>query len=297
MIQARSPLRAVDEIGRRILNAWTYRSEHVETSVGRAHVWRAPGSGELPPLLLIHGLGSSAMHWIPMLERLRAHVRGVVAVDLIGHGFSHRPEVLTHEALRVGLLEALAAVQAEPAVVIGNSLGGAAALRWALANPERTAGVLLFSPAGAPLTAAELARVRQTFTVDSYDDALRFMNNLLARPSRGLRSRLAAAWVRETLSDPVLRGWLETVPAFEEGDPEGVYVRPDEIRAVAAPVQVVWGRHDRILPPTGREFWRAHLPNGGLLEADHVGHTPYLDDVRWTADHIREFATRLRTWR
>lgn len=40
-----SGVRALDELGRRLLNAWRYQSRHVETSVGTVHVWHADGSG------------------------------------------------------------------------------------------------------------------------------------------------------------------------------------------------------------------------------------------------------------
>lgn len=134
--------------------------------------------------------------------------------------------------------------------------------------------------------------MRRLFTVETYDEAVRFMRNLQARPTI-VRSRLAAAWVRSTLSDPALRSWLHAVPAHEDGDPEGVYVTSDEIRSVPVPMEVVWGRHDRVLPASAREFWRGHLPSGALIEPTHVGHTPYLDDRRWTADHIRAFVERV----
>jgi pimeloyl-ACP methyl ester carboxylesterase len=287
-----SGVRAVDEFGRRLLNAWSYKSEHLTTSVGRAHVWRAEGSGALPPLLLVHGLGSAAMHWIPMVEHLRPHVQSVVAVDLLGHGFSERPDVLTNDLLRVALVEALSQVDLGPALMIGNSLGGAVALRYANAYPERVAGLLLFSPAGAPLTAGELDQLRRLFSVDSYEAAVRFMYNLQARPGP-IRSRLAAPWVRSVLSDPALRSWLNSVPAHEDGDPEGIYVTPEEIRSVNVPFQVVWGTHDRVLPSSAREFWRQNLPSGALVDAANVGHTPFLDNRRWTAEHIRSFAAGL----
>lgn len=284
-------VRAVDELGRRLLTAWQYRSEHVQTSAGAVHLWRVAGSGPLPPLLLIHGFGSAAMHWIPMIEHLRPHVRAVWAVDLLGHGFSARPATLTADQLRVSLFEALDQVALDRAVVVGNSLGGIVALRYVNARPERAAGLLLLSPAGAPLDAEELARLQRLFTVETYLDAVRFMDNLVARPSR-VRSRLAAAWVRGVLADPVLRSWLHSVAPHEEGDPDGIYLTPEEVRSVPVPFEVVWGAHDRVLPASTREFWRANAP-GALVEPEHVGHTPYLDDRQWTADHIRQFAARV----
>jgi pimeloyl-ACP methyl ester carboxylesterase len=55
------------------------------------HALAAPGRGPLPTIVLLHGLGSAAVHLGPLLNPLRAHTRGVVALDLPGHGDSAVP--------------------------------------------------------------------------------------------------------------------------------------------------------------------------------------------------------------
>src|SRR5262245_21365195 len=112
-------------IGRRALVALRYQSTWVETSVGPVHLLSRTGRGELPPVLLVHGFGDAAMHWAPLVRVLRPHVRSVLALDLPGHGFSVRPEKLTLELVRDGVIEALDRAHVEPCVVVGNSLGGA----------------------------------------------------------------------------------------------------------------------------------------------------------------------------
>lgn len=281
------------ELVRKLLGAWGYSGEHVPTSLGRVHLWRASGSGPLPPVLVIHGLGSAALNWVPVLELLRPHVSQILAVDLPGHGFSDRPQVLTNDALRDALIEALDRSGHPPSLVVGHSLGGAAALRYVLARPRAARGLLLFSPAGAPLDREQLDGVRSLFHVDSYDDAVRFLRALHARPAE-LRARLAAPFVQASLQDPVLRGWLATVQPYEDGDPGQVYVSPAEIGAITAPMRVVWGLADRILPFTARDYWQAHLPlHATLIQPEGIGHTPFLDDRKWTAEEIRMFAAQI----
>ena len=51
---------------------------------------REPEAAELPPLLLIHGLASTAWAWAPIARRLRSATR-VLAIDLRGHGLSESP--------------------------------------------------------------------------------------------------------------------------------------------------------------------------------------------------------------
>lgn len=275
----------VEQLGRQVLVALRYRSEHVSTSVGRVHVWSVEGGGALPGVLLFHGLASSGMHWMPLVAQLRPHVARVTALDLPGHGFSDRPDELTHEVLTTGVLEALDAVDLEPGLVVGNSLGGAAAVRFLAARPERARRALLFSPAGAPMSADELADLRDKFRVDRHMDAVSFVRRLSGREV-GLRAHLLAPWLRRSLGDPLLRRWLASVTPDQ-------FLTPEELRDLRVPVEVVWGRQERMLPDSAREFWRAHLPADALEEPDGFGHTPFLDDRRWTAARILASAERV----
>lgn len=278
-------------LGAQVVRVLGYRSRRLDTSVGQLNVWSADGAGPLPHLLLFHGFGASALHWVPLLQQLRPHVRGVTALDLPAHGLSDRPAALTPAILRDGVLEALDALHRlepdrGPMVVIGNSLGGAAGLRYLNARPERVLGAVLFSPAGAPMDEDELATLRGVFRLDAHADAVRFVRLLHGKPV-GLRAHVLAPMLRSTLSDPLLRGWLDRV------SPED-FLAPDEVRAVQRPVRVVWGDRERILPARCKAFWREHLPaHSELDEPAGFGHSPFLDDRGWTARQITAFAARV----
>ncbi len=89
---------------------------------------------------------SLAAEWAPVFTRLRGPI---IAVDLPGHGKSDVPaDGMRARAIDVMLCEALDALIVTPAVVFGNSLGGLAALRYAVARPERVCGLILNSPGG-----------------------------------------------------------------------------------------------------------------------------------------------------
>ena len=93
-------------------------------------------------MVVLHGLGAAATPFGPVLTRLQRHARRVVAIELPGHGFSATPPASLGATELLGAMrEALDAVLDEPAVVCGNSLGGAVALRYALDRPERVRGL------------------------------------------------------------------------------------------------------------------------------------------------------------
>ena len=165
------------------------------------------GGGDLPTIVLLHGLGSEGADYLPLLVRLRSHVRKLVAPDLPGHGasdatFAERPRQTHVETLT----EALDAVLDEPAVIFGNSLGGFAAIRYALARPERVRGLYLASPSGAPSSSNEIERLHGALRLDSHADALRFLE--LAMPRRKSAFRHVMAWgVRRRFA--AVRPWID----------------------------------------------------------------------------------------
>ena len=137
--------------------------ERLDVEVGaglRLHIARA-GSG--PPLVLLHGFTGSNETWTPHLAALSAR-RTTLAVDLPGHGRSSAPGDAARYALdrfADDLADVLDALRVERGVVLGYSLGGRAALRFALRHPGRVAALVLESASPGIIDPVErAARVR-----------------------------------------------------------------------------------------------------------------------------------------
>jgi pimeloyl-ACP methyl ester carboxylesterase len=73
------------------LAALGYRSRVVATREARVRVLERAGRGDLPSIVVLHGLGSQGIDQLPLLQRLAPHVRRVVAPDFPGHGASEAP--------------------------------------------------------------------------------------------------------------------------------------------------------------------------------------------------------------
>ncbi|MCA9492891.1 MAG: alpha/beta fold hydrolase [Myxococcales bacterium] len=270
---------------RRAMNVVGYRSRHLDTSIGPMHVIDREGGGALPPVVVVHGLGSSAVHFVPLLRRLAPHAQRVVAIDLPGHGFSTRLDALDQDVLRAGVLEALDQLELPPAIVVGNSLGGAATVRYTSQRPDRVLGTVLLAPAGAPMTPEELQALRDTFAIRTHAEAVAFLHRLLARPP-GWTKHVVAVGVRRTFSDPVLQSWLSELKGHD-------FLTPEEVRGVP-PTLLVWGDHERILPGSALAFWQAHLPeHARIVRDDAVGHSPHLDAVDRAASYVLDHARAL----
>ena len=92
--------------------------------------------------VLVHGAFSGAWIWAPLMERLQAAGHSVEAFDLPGLGDDHTPvSEVTLDACAARLCEVLA-TSSEPAIVVGNSMGGIIATQGAARCPERVAALV-----------------------------------------------------------------------------------------------------------------------------------------------------------
>jgi pimeloyl-ACP methyl ester carboxylesterase len=262
-----------------------YQSRQIQTSAGRVHVLDARGGGSLPPLVLLHGISSAGVHFLPLLFRLRGRVRRIVAPDLPAHGFSERPAVVNPELLKAGLVEAMDAVLDEPAVLFGNSMGGAAAVHYAVARRKNVRALVLASPGGAAMNGDELRQFVSTFAIDSHGDALAFVDRLLAR--RSCLRHLFAWGVRRQFAAPEVRSLLRALTPSD-------LLLPEHLASLSMPVLLLWGQGERILPRQHLDFFRRNLPGHARIEEPHgLGHAPHLDDPGAVARQILSFASSL----
>lgn len=261
-------------------------SRWVDTYVGRVHVFDAPGSGPLPTLVLQHGIGAgNSVQMAGPLLLLRRHFRRVIAPDLVGHGLSPAAPEMTPEVVFAGFAGALDAVLDEPAVIVGNSLGGAMALTYAMMCPERTRGLVLLSPAGATLPDDAWPRFLAGFDMPDRAAALDFLGRLYHRVP--WYARWAAHEIGGVFSSGPIRSLLAAIR------PDHAFP-PEALATIAAPTLLVWGRSDRVMLPEMLAYYRRHLPAAATVEEpEGVGHCPQLDRPFWTARRIHQFAQGL----
>ena len=104
--------------------------------------------GTGPIVVLVHGLADDARTWNATIEALAANYR-VIAPDLIGHGRSDKPLLGYHAATFADFLEKfLDELKIDRATLVGNSLGGWAAILIALDEPQRIERLVLVDSAG-----------------------------------------------------------------------------------------------------------------------------------------------------
>ncbi len=275
-----------ERLARRLFHAAGYESHHVPTSVGRVHHLSHVGSGSLPPIVCVHGFAASSVQMAPLVRLLRPSTSRLTLVDLPGHGFSDVPHSgMETDALLTGVLEALDQIISAdaPAVLLGNSMGGYVALRFALEKPHKVAKLVLVSPGGAQMDQATLDEMRALFHVRSHADALRFVDALLGQRNAFTRQIFALS-VRRRLGRADLLAVLDAIRVDQ-------LFSPEQIAQLTVPTLCVWGQGDRILPRANLEFFRAHLPRGSrIVEPAGLGHSPYLEAPKALAKLVLDFA-------
>jgi pimeloyl-ACP methyl ester carboxylesterase len=138
--------------------------EQLSINAGDGVVLAGERAGEGIPVVLLHGLTATRRYVVMGSRALERSGHLVVSYDARGHGQSSPapdPSAYTYELLARDLLATLDAMDLPRAVLVGASMGAQTALRFALAHPERVAGLVLVTPAfdpDAPRNDAELAQ-------------------------------------------------------------------------------------------------------------------------------------------
>ena len=115
-----------------------------------------PSHGNAPPLVLIHGLGSSSADWEGQVPEFSKHFR-VIVPDLRGHGGSSRAGDYRVERFAADTWQLLDHLRIENPALLGHSMGGAVAMQMVLDRPGRVRKLVLANtvPSFRPRTLAE----------------------------------------------------------------------------------------------------------------------------------------------
>lgn len=259
-----------DQVGENATISLPTRDDAEEAEQAQIHYLEA-GVGE--PLLLIHSLGQSLYTWRNVFSELSDHYR-VIAVDLLGHGYSSRPDTFTYsvddtaEVLRAFL----DAKGIESAHMIGFSFGAMYMLRFLSLYPERVANCIAISPGGLTEQMPRLIHrinspICQVFARNLYTagDVEKMLLECVADPEF-----VDEAMVRqyyEPVADGLSREAL--MYALRNFDMDVV---ADGLIPIEHEVLVLWGREDRWHPPAGSVYFQGVLQAGRYYLIRNAGH-------------------------
>ena len=259
----------------------------------------AAGSVDDPTVVLLHGLASDATTWLPAIDALSAQRVHVIAVDLIGHGGSDKPELPYSLALFADMVcDFLDALGLGAVTLAGHSLGGAVAMHIGYHRPEWVARLVLVSSgglgkqvhpmlrvaslpgAGQLLGLAVNRRTRIVLRSPRLHERLRLSPEQVvnfSRAGRNLVTREGRAAFITTLRSVI-------VPGGQRGSMlEANYL------AEHVPTLIVWSERDHVIPVRHAYATHARLPGSRLRLLPGSSHEPHRRYAGQFAEAVADF--------
>ncbi len=222
---------------------------------------RDEGEGKRPPLVCVHGAGSSSVVWMEVVRRL-SRTRRVLAPDLPGHGQSDRwnpPDDVTIAMYRDAVGTVCAQLAIERAVLVGHSMGALVALDAAAAWPERVAGLILVN-GGARLPVAPEVFVKLTGDFPRFG---KWLSRVVWSPATPLDVVDRWGSVAFTAAQEVTLADFRAVDRFD-GTALGARVR--------APTLALGGEDDLMTPPRLTRELAASIAGARAVVVPAAGH-------------------------
>lgn len=244
-------------------------------------------TGRGVPLVMLHGWGMHGGIWHETAARLAEDFQ-VHAVDLPGHGMSKLTQAFVLDAV----MEELSASFPMPVDVLGWSLGGIIAQRWAARAPQQVRRLVLV--ASTPCFAArddwDCGMPQQTlaqFASELENSHAATLRRFLALQLRGSESE------RELLA--ILRERL-----FSRGEPDmqalrgGLDILRDaDLRAglpqLRQPVLAVAGERDKLTPPQASQYMAQAMPDAQAVVIEGAAHAPFLSHPDIFVAQVKSF--------
>ncbi|HJP93431.1 MAG TPA: alpha/beta hydrolase [Pyrinomonadaceae bacterium] len=260
-----------------------FHSEHscfADVDGIRVHYQEA-GDANNPALILIHGFASSTLVWSKVFLRLAQEDYRVIAVDMLGYGYSAKPKngeytIAGQAKLLMRLLDCLGI---ERAIFVGSSYGGAVAATCALDYPDRVEKLILVGTVNnnRPLRFTLMRLFGSPLVGDVVSPLLMGSRRLLRRRMKRVYDR--HAWVlderrvdaRHQLlrASRTQRAIIRTIRGW---DAERI---SRDAHLISQPTLLLWGENDLEIPLADGERLHAEIPGSRLIVFLKCGHLPH----------------------
>ena len=241
------------------------------------------------PILLIHGFDSSLLEFRRLLPIL-ATQHTAYAVDLLGFGFTQRnlSIPLSPENIKTHLYRFWQTVVKQPMILVGASMGGAAAIDFTLTYPDAVDKLILLDSAG---LAKQPAIGKFMFSpIDTL--ATEFLRNSKVRQSISRAAYFDKSFASsdaQTCAGLHLQcsNWNKSLIAFTKSGGYGSFI--DRLTDIRQPTLIVWGRQDKILGTKDAAKFERAIADSKLVWIENCGHVPHLEQPELTAKAIFEW--------
>ena len=239
-----------------------FRSEFLELEYCKLHFFQRYTCNNSKHVVLIHGLGTSASTWVKILPSLLDYGT-ITCVDLPGFGFSKiksRDSFFSIEQIDKSLENFFQRTNQLPVTLIGHSLGGWLAARFAIRNQSQVEHLILINNAG--ISCPGVIEQAELFKIKSIDDVRNLLDHMWFRYPWYFKPFTLSVY--HSLQKKHIS---EFISSIQETD-----FLNSTFSSLTMHVDVIWGSEDRLIPVDSvsvmKQFYRICLhtsfPNVGM---------------------------------
>jgi pimeloyl-ACP methyl ester carboxylesterase len=278
----------------------THPVAKVRKVLGVRSAYLEAGPRDASPVVLLHGLGATNASMLPLLADLSVDHR-VIAPDFPGFGASGAP----HWRYRAGDLARwldafLTVVDAKPAALVGNSLGGRVALEIGMTTPSSVTRMVLLCPSPAFRRLRQFTPLVRLLPPDAVVPPLPLPHRAVVAGIRTMFSqpdRLAPTWydaaadehLRVMRSYRHRRAFFACLKQIYLEDAYGDHGFWDRLPRMQTPALFIWGDRDRLVPSSFERHVLAAVPDAESVCLPDSGHVPQFEHPQETSRLTRRF--------
>lgn len=248
-------------------------------------------AGQGDAVILVHGSGpgvTSYANWRLVIPALAEKFR-VIAPDMVGFGYSERPDGVKY-GLQVwvdqvvGLMDTLDLAKVH---LVGNSFGGAIALRIAARYPDRVGRLVLMGSMGVPFPIT--AGLERVWGYEPSFENMRKVLDVFAYSRELVNDELAEVRYRGSIEPGFQESFSAMFPAPRQRWVEAMCTPEEEIRALPHRTLIVHGREDQVIPVQTSLRLMELVDNADLNVFSHCGHWSMIERTDDFNRNVSEF--------
>lgn len=282
-------------------------SQFVEIGDGVTVHLRDEGPRDAPAIVLLHGSNADLQTWEPWVAGLSDSYR-IIRFDQVGHGLTGPDPAHDYstENFTSDINEVAGALGLENFFIGGNSMGGKHALAYALAHPDRVAGLILVDAGGSPMPKTKAEDDANGggggnigFTIARMPGINRIAEQITPREliAQSLEQSVS---VKSVVTEATIDRYWEllrypgnraaTMARFSSAyEP----LSDAQVAGMGAATLILWGAEDRLIPVSAGEWLNRHIANSKMIVYPGIGHLPQEEAPEATIADVREWLITL----
>lgn len=238
-------------------------------------------------VVLLHGLGGMAERWLPVIPFLSKKYK-VIAPDLIGYGQSDKPQTdYTSDFFRESMLGFLNALSLQSVFMVGTSLGGEIVAECAATQSSLIKKIVMVSPAGIMKKATPVLDAYTMAALYPTHESVKTAYQMMTGKNKEIDNQSVDNFILNMTRPNAKMVFLSTLLGMKNSP-----VLTERLRLIKAPVLLMWGNEDKMIPIEYAKEFATSIPNCEFVIMNGCGHTPYQEKSAEFSKIVLDFLSK-----